>query len=50
MHRDSLVSLLLRAINQLNKGVVKIRHKLVLMQQKIAGLYKAVEIATEVKG
>jgi hypothetical protein len=50
MHRNSLVSLLLRAINQLNKGVAKIGHKLVLMQQEIAGLYKAVEIATEVKG
>jgi hypothetical protein len=31
MHRDSLVSLLLRAIDQLNKGVVKIGHELVLM-------------------
>jgi hypothetical protein len=50
MHRDSLVSLLLRAIDQLNKGVAKIGHELVLMQQEIAGLCKAVEIATEVKG
>jgi hypothetical protein len=50
MHRDSLVSLLLRAINQLNKGVAKIGHELVLMQQEMAGLCKAVEIAIEVKG
>jgi hypothetical protein len=50
MHRNSLVSLLLRAIDQLNKGVAKIGHELVLMQQEIAGLCKAVEIATEVKG
>jgi hypothetical protein len=50
LHRDSLVSLLLRAINQLNKGVAKIGHETVLMQQEIAGLCKAVEIATEVKG
>jgi hypothetical protein len=50
MHRDSPVSPLLKAINQLNKGVAKIGHESVLMQQEIAGLRKAVEIATEVKG
>jgi hypothetical protein len=50
MHRNSPVSPLLRAINQLNKGVTKIGHKSVLIQQEIAGLHKAVEIATEVKG
>jgi hypothetical protein len=50
LHRDSLVSLLLKAINQLNKGVAKIGHETVLMQQEMAGLRKAVEIATEVKG
>jgi hypothetical protein len=50
LHRDSLVSPLLKAINQLNKGVAKMGHETVLMQQEIAGLCKAVEIATEVKG
>jgi hypothetical protein len=50
MHRNSPVSPLLRAINQLNKGVTKIGHKSVLIQQEMAGLHKAVEIATEVKG
>jgi hypothetical protein len=38
LHRDSPVSLLLKAINQLNKGVVKMGHETVLMQQEMAGL------------
>jgi hypothetical protein len=50
LHRDSLVSPLLRAIDQLNKGVAKMGHETVLMRQEMAGLRKAVEIATEVKG
>jgi hypothetical protein len=50
MHRNSPVSPLLRAIDQLNKGVTKIGHESVLIQQEMAGLRKAVEIATEVKG
>jgi hypothetical protein len=50
LHRDSPVSPLLRAIDQLNKGVAKMGHETVLMRQEMAGLRKAVEIATEVKG
>jgi hypothetical protein len=50
LHRDSLVSLLLRAVEQLNKGVALIGHETVLMRQEMAGLRKAVEVATEVKG
>ena len=49
LHRDSLTSLLLRAVKQLNKGVALIGHKTVLMRQEMAGLRKAVEVATEVK-
>jgi hypothetical protein len=50
LHRDSPVSPLLRAVEQLNKGVVSIGHETVLMRQEIAGLRKAVEVATEVRG
>jgi hypothetical protein len=50
LHRDSPVSPLLKAIDQLNKGVAKMGHETVLMRQEMAGLRKAVEIATEVKG
>ena len=49
LHRDSLTSPLLRAVKQLNKGVALIGHKTVLMRQEMAGLQKAVEVATEVK-
>ena len=38
LHRDSPPSPLLRAVKQLNKGVIRIGHKTVLMQQEIAGL------------
>jgi hypothetical protein len=49
LHRDSPVSPLLRAVEQLNKGVALMGHETVLMRQEMAGLRKAVEIATEVK-
>jgi NADH pyrophosphatase NudC (nudix superfamily) len=49
LHRDSLTSPLLRAVKQLNKGVALIGHETVLVRQEMAGLRKAVEIATEVK-
>ena len=48
-HKDSPVSPLLRAVEQLNKGVAQIGHESVLMRQEMAGLRQAVEIATEVK-
>jgi hypothetical protein len=50
LHRDSPPSPLIRAVEQLNKGVILIGHETVLMRQEIAGLRKAVEVATEVKG
>jgi hypothetical protein len=50
LHRGSPVSPLLRAVEQLNKGVALIGHKAVLVRQEMAGLRKAVEIATEVRG
>ena len=49
LYRDSLVSPLLRAVKQLNKGIAQIGHNSVLIQQEIARLCKAVEIATEVR-
>ena len=49
LHRDSPPSPLLRAVEQLNKGVALIGHKTVLIQREMAGLRKAVEVATEVK-
>jgi hypothetical protein len=49
LHRDSPPSPLLRAVEQLNKGVALIGHESVLMRQEMAGLRKAVEVATEVK-
>jgi hypothetical protein len=50
LHRDSSVSPFLRAVEQLNKGVVSIGRETVLMRQEIAGLRKALEVATEVRG
>jgi hypothetical protein len=50
LHRGSPVSPLLRAVEQLNKGVALIGHEAVLVRQEMAGLRKAVEIATEVRG
>jgi hypothetical protein len=41
---------LIRAVEQLNKGVILIGDETVLMRQEIAGLRKAVKVATEVKG
>jgi len=38
LHRDSPPSPLLRAVKQLNKGVIRIGHKTVLMRQEIAEL------------
>jgi hypothetical protein len=49
LHRDSPTSPLLRAVEQLNKGVALMGHETVLMRQEMAGLRKAVEVATEVK-
>jgi hypothetical protein len=41
---------LIRAVKQLNKGVILIGYKIVLMRQEIARLRKVVEVVTEVKG
>ena len=49
LHRDSPPSPLLRAVEQLNKGVIRMGHETVLMRQEMAGLRKAVEVATEVR-
>ena len=49
LHRDSPPSPLLRAVEQLNKGDVLMGHETVLMRQEIAGLRKAIEVATEVR-
>jgi hypothetical protein len=50
LHRDSPVSPLLKAVEQLNKGVALIEYETVLMRQEMIELRKAIGIATEVKG
>ena len=49
LHRDSPPSPLLRAVEQLNKGIALMGHETVLVRQEIAGLRKAIEIATKVR-
>ena len=49
LHRDYPPSPLLRAVEQLNEGVVLMGHETVLMQQEMEGLRKAVEVTTDVK-
>lgn len=46
-HRDSPTSALLRAVDQLNKGIALIGHESVLMRKEMARLREAVEVATE---